>query len=220
MGIARDIERRLEQLVDGLSATIFRGGMQPVEIAERLVRQADLMVADAPAGPTIPNRYRVRIRPKRLPRDADVDRLGRELAAALADAAASRGWRIEGPITVVLEPDAAVTSGGIECDAETAPGDLAPWGQLLAVTEGAAFELRPNRVLVGRSASSDVVIGDPDVSRTHAVVFREGGRVWIDDLKSANGTRVNGVAVDGAPVAISPGDQVAFGSATYSFRLL
>ena len=40
MGLARNLERRLEKLVDGLSATVFRGRMHPVDLANRLVRQA------------------------------------------------------------------------------------------------------------------------------------------------------------------------------------
>jgi len=220
MGFARNVERRIEQWVDGLSATIFRGGMPPVEIAERLIRQADLLVEDGAAGPTIPNSFTVRIRPKRLPRDADVNRLAHDLGVSLAQAAAERGWRTEGPISVAVEPDPTVVSGGIKTEATVAPGPLRGWGQLLAVHEGAGFELRANRVLVGRSTTSDVVLNDPDVSRSHAIVFRQGGRVWVDDLKSANGTRVNGASVDGEPVSISPGDEIAFGSALFSFRLV
>jgi hypothetical protein len=220
MGLARRLERRLEQIVDGISAAIFRGGMPTVEIAERLVRQADLLVADTDAGPTIPNRFIVRIDPRQIAKDVDMVLLGRELTATLTHSAAERGWRTEGPISVSVAADPTVASGTITCDTTFEPGPIPPWGQLLDVNEGVAYELRGNRVVVGRSASADVTLAEPEVSRSHAIVFRKAGAVWVDDLRSANGTRVNGRELDGEPVAIHPGDQIEFGPATFAFRLV
>jgi len=207
-------------MVDGISAAIFGGGMPPVEIAERLVRHADLLVADTEHGPTIPNRFIVRINPRHLAKDVDMPALDREMTVALGSAAAERGWRTEGPITVALAADPAVVAGGIQCDAAIEPGAIPAWGQLLDLNDGVAYELRTNRVVVGRAAAADVILPEPEVSRTHAVVFRRSGTVWVDDLGSANGTRVNGRRVDGEPVAIHPGDQIEFGPATFAFRLL
>ena len=42
MGLARGIERRLERLVDGLAARLFRGRIHPVELGALLIREADL----------------------------------------------------------------------------------------------------------------------------------------------------------------------------------
>lgn len=220
MGLARRLERRIEQIVDGISAAIFRGGMPSVEIAERLVRHADLLVTDTDAGPTIPNRFIVRINPRQIAKDVDMVQLGRELTGALARSAAERGWRTEGPISVSVAADPNVASGTISCDTTIEAGALSAWGQLLDVHEGAAYELRGNRVVVGRSTSADVTLQEPEVSRSHAVVYRKAGSVWVDDLGSANGTRVNGRQIDGEPVAIHPGDQIEFGPATFAFRLL
>lgn len=220
MGIARRLERRLEQIVDGVSAAIFRGGMPSVEIAERLVRQADLLVTDTEAGPTIPNRFTVRVNPRQITRDADIGLLGRELTATLTQSAVERGWRTEGPISVSVAADGSVAPGTIKCDASMETGAIPPWGHLLDVNDGAAHELRRNRVVIGRAATADLCLLEPEVSRSHAVVFRKAGAVWVDDLGSANGTRVNGRPVDGEPVAIRPGDQIEFGPATFAFRLL
>ena len=40
MSILRDFERRLEGLVEGLFASAFRGGLQPVELAKRILRNS------------------------------------------------------------------------------------------------------------------------------------------------------------------------------------
>ena len=53
------------------------------------------------------------------------------------------------------------------------------------------FSLVDNRNLIGRADDCDIVLAEPEVSRHHAVVFREGGSLWVADLHSANGTTVN-----------------------------
>ncbi len=48
-----------------------------------------------------------------------------------------------------------------------------------------------NNVVIGREPDCDVVIGDQNVSRHHAVISREEEGFFIKDLNSANGTFVN-----------------------------
>jgi pSer/pThr/pTyr-binding forkhead associated (FHA) protein len=71
-------------------------------------------------------------------------------------------------------------------------------------------------VLIGRGAGSDFVIRDATVSRRHAAIHREGYAWFVEDLRSKNGTRVNGVPVHGRAV-IAPGDELGFGAASVSF---
>ncbi|WP_455283350.1 FHA domain-containing protein [Cupriavidus necator] len=56
------------------------------------------------------------------------------------------------------------------------------------------------------------------LSRRHARIFAEHGAVYVADLGSKNGTRVNGAAVARQPARLSDGDEVAFGPAL-SFRV-
>ncbi|MEI6422379.1 MAG: FHA domain-containing protein, partial [Lentisphaerota bacterium] len=59
------------------------------------------------------------------------------------------------------------------------------------------FPFKP-RLLVGRSSKCDVMLANPGVSRFHAELCRrEDGRIILRDLKSANGTFVNGATVAG-----------------------
>jgi len=51
------------------------------------------------------------------------------------------------------------------------------------------------------------------LSRRHARIFSEHGAVYVADLGSKNGTRVNGAAVAGHPSPLRDGDELAFGSA-------
>lgn len=219
MGIARNLERHLERLADGLSAAIFRGSMQPVDLANRLVRQADLMVTDTAAGPSIPNHYEVAVSTADLVADVDTAALTAELSRAVAVTAEERGWRTGGPISVSLRTDVAVGRGSIKCDASHLPARLPVWGQLTEHRGERQFALRDNRVSIGRSQEADVTIDEPEVSRLHAVLFRQGGRLWITDPGSANGTTVNGGRVTGEPVEVGSGDMLSFGPITFALRV-
>ena len=49
-----------------------------------------------------------------------------------------------------------------------------------------------NPLVIGRSTEAHIGIADPGVSRTHLEISIKHGRVWLNDLGSANGTFING----------------------------
>ena len=67
-------------------------------------------------------------------------------------------------------------------------------------------------VVVGRSPSSDIVIDEPFVSATHARFTLQGPALVLEDLRSTNGTLVNGHPI-GQPVTLRDGDEVQVGDA-------
>ncbi len=87
------------------------------------------------------------------------------------------------------------------------PGDAGEHGVSLAERE---------RALIGRAGSCDIVVPDPSVSRRHAEVAREGGRFYIKDLGSTNGTFVNGRRV--SRQLLADGDLIGLGKVTAHFR--
>jgi len=78
-----------------------------------------------------------------------------------------------------------------------------------------AFPLRQERVSVGRDAGNDIRLPEPAVSSRHATIIRKAGRVVLHDLKSSNGTWVNGARIDNQELV--HGDMVAFGRVVMSF---
>ena len=70
--------------------------------------------------------------------------------------------------------------------------------------------LPEGRFYVGRSRECQLFLDDPLVSRRHAVLFVDGGRVVLEDLGSRNGTLLNGERVLGT-VELSAGDRVTIG---------
>lgn len=59
-------------------------------------------------------------------------------------------------------------------------------------------ELTDGAYLIGRGEHCPIRFPLPDVSERHAILTVRGGRVLVEDLHSANGTFVNGVAIDRA----------------------
>jgi adenylate cyclase len=72
---------------------------------------------------------------------------------------------------------------------------------------------------VGRHPQCTVVLGDdPNVSRKHALIQREGsGEYYLSDLGSRNGTTRNGLPVT-APVPLRDGDSFTIGSHRFVFH--
>ncbi len=81
---------------------------------------------------------------------------------------------------------------------------------------GKRFELPVNEPqLIGRSSEA-LPIGDDTVSRRHAELTPDNGIWWIRDLKSQNGTYINGVRVFDR-TRLHPGDQIRVGSSVMTF---
>ncbi len=74
------------------------------------------------------------------------------------------------------------------------------------------FRISKPRVTVGRAALNDIVISDETASRTHARLHVDEQGVLLEDLASANGTRVNGTRVMSA--RISGEDVITIGGHT------
>lgn len=90
----------------------------------------------------------------------------------------------------------------------------------LTVAQGGAegpFALEEREHGIGRSASNDVRLEDPSVSRRHARLMPRSGRYLISDAGSSAGTAVNGGRITGERVLRS-GDTIAVGDVTLRFE--
>lgn len=100
------------------------------------------------------------------------------------------------------------TSPGCESVLDGAPSS----GCVLMIDcgpEGRAVPLEAGRLGIGRGPECEVVILHRSVSRRHAEIQVEGGKMVLRDLGSTNGTLVNGHAIREAHVALD--DEIGFG---------
>ena len=89
---------------------------------------------------------------------------------------------------------------------------------LVVTLDGAEIQRRKldENVIVGRSMDADIAIEDLAISRRHCQFEREGERWAVVDLKSRNGTRVNGQAVERQ--LLKEGDIVAIGHTRITYH--
>ncbi len=70
---------------------------------------------------------------------------------------------------------------------------------------------------IGRSKSSDVVVDDPAVSRSHCVLLRRSDGWFITDTDSKSGTYVNGKRINGRTQLLID-DVISVGNSEFEFR--
>ena len=73
-------------------------------------------------------------------------------------------------------------------------------------------------VVLGRDASADVVVDDPSVSRRHVRVTQSGEGWYVEDLKSANGTWLEGQRLD-TTAWLASGQELRLGNVSFRVEL-
>ncbi|MEJ2724513.1 MAG: GGDEF domain-containing protein [Deltaproteobacteria bacterium] len=84
---------------------------------------------------------------------------------------------------------------------------------------GKTFPLKSKTQVIGRGSECDISIIDRSLSRSHAEVFKkEGGRCYIKDLGSTNGTYLNDwKVIPGKALTIKNGDFLKLGNMIFKF---
>jgi pSer/pThr/pTyr-binding forkhead associated (FHA) protein len=101
------------------------------------------------------------------------------------------------------------------------PADAKATGSRLVLLEGGrettSFPLARETCTLGRHKNNDIVITDPKVSSFHARIDRTPDGFVLVDLKSRNGSYVNGQRVETA--RLLAGDEVRMGAARLLYRV-
>lgn len=83
------------------------------------------------------------------------------------------------------------------------------WNDIFRLTPGQA-------ITIGRGSTNAIVIPEEMCSRVHAEITDIDGSWVLKDLKSRNGTLLNGVAID-QPTPLKPGDSIQIASGQMEF---
>jgi pSer/pThr/pTyr-binding forkhead associated (FHA) protein len=78
------------------------------------------------------------------------------------------------------------------------------------------YPLAKPRVTIGRSRESDIFLPDQWLSRHHAVIEEREEGFWVSDLRSKNGTLLNGEPIRDA-CRLHPGDVITLGEHTLTY---
>lgn len=228
MGVLQRFERRLEGVIEGAFARVFRGSVEPVEVAKALQREAADRKTITATRTLVPNTYTVelgrsdhaRLKPYEKP-------LGEELASMVREHAVEQGWSFVGPVRVTLEEQAdlgpgmfRVRSDVLEGTVDALPLPPQPGRPRLRISDsgGAERELAIGGevLVIGRASDADVRLSDTGVSRRHAELRREGDDHVLVDLGSTNGTLVNGRPIE--RVRLASGDRIELGATVLMFE--
>ena len=151
MSLAQRFERRLEGLVGGAFARVFKGQVEPVEIGTALQREAaDRKNVMGNGQVLVPNRYRVTLAPSDHERLAPWEsQLTSSLAELIQEYLDENRWTSIGDIEVYLAHDEELRTGvfGVASRMEQqAPPRRRPYDSLsLPVSGGAAGRVRAAR---------------------------------------------------------------------------
>lgn len=215
MGL-QQFEQRLERLVEGAFAKAFRGELQPIELGRRLTREMDLRRAVSVRGLIAPNVFEVVLATEDYERFGGfVDVLGQELVEAAHEHARNEGYAFLGPVEVHVEVSDELARSTFLIDGEVIEGEERP-GAYLVLPDGRRLGLMGEAVTIGRLPECTVQLNDPNASRRHAQVRRQGESYVVVDLGSTNGTKVNGVPV--RQHRLVEGDAITIGMSTLRFE--
>jgi hypothetical protein len=122
MGVLLSFEKRLASIVEGTFAKVFKGSVEPVEIAKALTAEADAHKVVSANRTLVPNSYHVDLGPKDHERLAPyAEPLGAELAAMVREHAEEQRYAFVGPVIVTLGLDAGLDTGVFRVHAEVSP---------------------------------------------------------------------------------------------------
>ncbi|OQX65381.1 MAG: hypothetical protein B6I38_04445 [Anaerolineaceae bacterium 4572_5.1] len=77
-------------------------------------------------------------------------------------------------------------------------------------TPGTTYPLDDIQTTLGRDPSNTISINDAEISRHHARMTLQGGKIVLEDMGSTNGTSVDGKRISG-PHVLKAGEMVSFG---------
>jgi hypothetical protein len=239
MGPLRRFEDRLEKIFEGPFTKAFKGGVHPLEIARRMIREVDdgrvLGVNETLA----PNDFKVHLSPRDYDRlSGMLDSLAVEMESLIIAYSNKRDYHLikrphfefesdgsldEGEFSVraVLdEPARAQPPAGREgagpqpAYSEGRLGVLA----ILKGEEGFSYPLERARTRIGRADENDLVLADLRASRFHAEIERTPRGYVVRDLGSTNGTMVGGRIVQER--LLENGDTLTMGETEMRFDLI
>jgi hypothetical protein len=226
------LEARLQALIEQGAARLFLFGDNQDDLGSRLVSAMKANIHAQEDGTFwAPNLYFLVLNPDQaLAFQNDQSRLD-ELAALLVRVGAQADLRFASlpVVKTLMEPalradevqilakynlDLLPDTSILAVEAVPAANPVSPDAYLI-VDGGQVFPLVLPVLNIGRSASNDLVLDDPKVSRSHAQIRLINGHFTIFDLDSTGGTTVNDQRITQS--VLYPGDVISLAGVTLIF---
>jgi FHA domain-containing protein len=212
------VEQFCATFIERSFAKTFPSDLEPAQIARKLVSTMEAQTTGDEGRLHAPGSYVVHVSPADFERLADRrDYLERAWAELLRKLAARVGIAFDdGEARVGMVSSERVPLGAITVEVQGAAADATFVLRMVkGVPPNGVYSIQ-EKTRIGRSEESEILLVDPSVSRTHAVVEIEAGGAVVRDLGSTNGTFVNGRRIDVA--RLGDGDELVFGNTKMRFE--
>ena len=218
MGL-QSFEHGLERMVEGVFSRGSRSSIRPVELGRRLLREIDdHRSVDVKGRRIVPNAFTIALSAKDHAGFADIDEaLNAELCETAREYARSEGYHFMGAVSVELTVDNELKPGRFTVTSRMKE-TVGPAGVgALVLPSGERVALGGQVVSIGRLTECTIPLTDGNVSRRHCEVRSSSRGYVVVDLGSTNGTKVNGLRIQGEQ-ALQDGDIVSVGSTHLRFE--
>jgi hypothetical protein len=218
MGL-QSFEHGLERMVEGVFSRGSRSSIRPVELGRRLLREMDdNRSVDVKGRRIVPNEFAFLLNGRDHESFHDIDEaLNAELCETAREYARSEGYHFLGPVRVVIDVDDTLRPGRFSISSRMKEAGGGARAGALVLPSGDRITLGQQVISVGRLPECTVPVPDANVSRRHCEVRPQGSGYVLVDLGSTNGTKVNGVRVQGER-ALTDGDVVSVGNLNLRFE--
>ena len=202
-------------MVEGVFTRAFKGKVRPIDLGRRLVREMDdNRTVDVRGRTIVPNHFTFHLASDDYVALAEIaDPLGQELVDAAREHANDEAYAFLGPVHVELSADDELKAGRFEVTSRMQAGS---GGGVIVLPSGTRVPLGDRTVSIGRLPECDINLADPNVSRRHAELRPAGTSYVVTDLRSTNGTRVNGAPI--SEQVLRDGDVITVGATTLRFE--
>jgi hypothetical protein len=217
MGL-QSFERSLERMVEGVFSRGSRSSLRPVELGRRLLREMDdNRSVDVKGRRIVPNDFSFQLSAKDHAGFADIDEaLNNELCETAREYARAEGFHFLGAVRVTMSVDNSLKPGRFTISSRLREVG-APGTATLVLPSGERVQVGDRTITIGRLPDCSIALPDANVSRRHSEVQQRGTAYVIVDLGSTNGTKVNGIRIEGERT-LADGDIISVGSTHLRFE--
>lgn len=224
-----------------MALRVYDSTIRPIEMGRRLIGVVDAQVADDTR--QIPHAYTVLLHPDDRAAFSEVEHdLVRELAEVVTQHSERESYRLVEPVVVVIRDDSDMKRGSVTVMPALVSAKHAVMPEsseavivqpiaasmstpvagaitsAIVLEDGTRHVLDTERVTIGRQSGCTITIRDTNVSREHVQLRRRPNGWTLRDLGSTNGTKLNGVRVEGEQI-LANGDVIMLGAIKVTFEI-
>lgn len=221
MKILEEFEKRLEEIIEGFFKKRFQSGVHPKEIAKSLLREIEEKKIVGHQRFYSPSKFTIFLSPEDRKRFSEYEEsILAELKDFVHTQATQKNYLMQSMPEIILKEDKSLVLGDFRIKSNKARVKLEEEVQEAALVlksgkEESVFYLQ-KETNIGRTDENGIILPDPSVSHQHARIIKKDETFILEDLKSTNGSFINGRRV--IREKLKDGDKVTIGSVNLFFK--